>query len=63
MSSPTITEIKTDKAPQAIEPYSQAVKAGDLLFVSGQIPINPYTGSVVSGGIKEQAHQVFDYAI
>ncbi len=50
--------ISTDKAPQAIGPYSQAIQAGNLLFVSGQIPLTP-AGEMVDGGIEEQAHQVF----
>jgi 2-iminobutanoate/2-iminopropanoate deaminase len=50
--------IKTDSAPQAIGPYSQAVIANGLLFASGQIPIDPRTGEVVEGGITEQAEQV-----
>lgn len=54
-----ITRIETDKAPAAIGPYSQAVRAGNLIFVSGQIPIDPAVGSIVDGGISEQAHQVF----
>jgi len=49
--------IHTDNAPKAIGPYSQAVRAGDLLFVSGQIPIDPATGSLAQG-IEEQTHQV-----
>lgn len=44
-------------APAAIGPYSQAVKAGDLLFVSGCIPLDPETAQVVSGGIEEQTEQ------
>jgi 2-iminobutanoate/2-iminopropanoate deaminase len=48
--------IKTNNAPEAIGPYSQAVKSGPLLFVSGQIPINPATGTI-SGDIKEQTRQ------
>ncbi len=52
--------IKTKKAPQPIGPYSQAVEAGNLLFVSGQIPINPKTGEVVSGSISEQTRQVLE---
>ena len=47
--------IHTDKAPAAIGPYSQAVKVGDLMFTSGQVPIDPETGAVVEGGIQEQA--------
>lgn len=54
-----ITRIETEKAPAAIGPYSQAVRAGNLIFVSGQIPIDPAAGSVVGGGISEQTHQVF----
>jgi 2-iminobutanoate/2-iminopropanoate deaminase len=50
--------INTIYAPAAIGPYSQAVKSGNLLFVSGQIPINPATGNVVSGSIEEETHQV-----
>jgi 2-iminobutanoate/2-iminopropanoate deaminase len=51
--------IKTDKAPKAIGPYSQAVEVAGMLFVSGQIPIDPATGKIVPGGIKEQTIQVF----
>lgn len=51
--------IKTVKAPAAIGPYSQAVKAGNLIFVSGQIPLDPATGEFVGESIEEQAHQVF----
>lgn len=50
--------IKTDKAPAPIGPYNQAVKAGDLLFVSGQIPINPATNELIEGTIQEEAHRV-----
>ena len=50
--------ISTDKAPQAIGPYSQAVEINGMLFISGQIPIDPATGKVVQGGIKEQTEQV-----
>ena len=50
--------IKTDKAPQAIGPYSQAVEIDNTLYISGQVPINPETGKVVEGGIKEQTDQV-----
>lgn len=48
----------TDKAPKAVGPYSQAVEANGFLFISGQIPIDPQTGKVVDGGIKEQTEQV-----
>jgi len=50
--------VKTGKAPEAIGPYSQAIKAGGFVFVSGQIPIDPETGQFVSGGIAEQTRQV-----
>ena len=49
--------ISTQKAPAAIGPYSQAIKVGNLVYTSGQIPIDPATGSFVEGGIKEQARQ------
>ena len=49
--------IHTDSAPAAIGPYSQAIRTGDLLFVSGQVPIDPATGTVVEGDISVQAHQ------
>ncbi len=50
--------IHTDKAPAAIGPYSQAVEVNGTLYISGQVPINPETGKVVEGGIKEQTIQV-----
>jgi len=50
--------IATDHAPRAIGPYSQAVRAGELIFASGQIPIDPVTGEFVPGGIAEQTEQV-----
>lgn len=49
--------ISTDKAPAAIGPYSQAMIAGELLFTSGQIPINPATGAIEGKNITEQADQ------
>ena len=49
--------ISTPKAPAAIGPYSQAIRVGNLIYTSGQIPINPATGSFVEGGIKEQTRQ------
>ncbi len=52
--------ISTTKAPAAIGPYSQAILAGNTLYVSGQIPLNPQTGAVVAGGIVEQTVQVFE---
>jgi 2-iminobutanoate/2-iminopropanoate deaminase len=50
--------IATERAPRAIGPYSQAVRAGNLVFASGQIPIDPATGEFVPGGIQEQTEQV-----
>ena len=50
--------IQTDQAPQAIGPYSQALKANGLIFASGQIPTDPETGQFVAGGIVEQTEQV-----
>lgn len=50
--------IQTVNAPAAIGPYSQAIKAGGLIFASGQIPIDPNTGQFVAGGIAEQTEQV-----
>jgi len=50
--------ITTKNAPGAIGPYSQAVKTGDLLFVSGQIPIDAETGNTISGGIERETHLV-----
>ncbi|HEY6188797.1 MAG TPA: RidA family protein [Pyrinomonadaceae bacterium] len=55
----TVREIiKTKRAPEAIGPYSQAVRAGGFVFASGQIPIDPATGQFVAGGIAEQTEQV-----
>jgi len=51
--------VSTPSAPQAIGPYSQAIKAGSLLFVSGQVPIDPATGAIVEGDIAAQTHRVF----
>ncbi len=51
-------EIKTNNAPQAIGPYSQAVVVGNMLYTSGQIPVNPETG-VIPEGVSAQANQVF----
>ena len=49
--------INTKKAPAAIGPYSQAIQVGNLIYTSGQIPIDPSTGSFVEGGIQEQTRQ------
>jgi len=54
------TVIQTPKAPQAIGTYSQAVRAGDLVFCSGQIPLDPATGLLVSGDIEAEIRRVFD---
>jgi 2-iminobutanoate/2-iminopropanoate deaminase len=52
--------VNTDKAPSAIGPYSQAIDTGRLLFISGQIPIDPSTNSVVDGDIEKQTRQVLN---
>ena len=52
--------IQTDNAPQAIGTYSQAVKAGDTIYLSGQIPLDPESMEIVAGGIDEQIRQVFN---
>ena len=51
--------VATERAPKAIGPYSQAIKAGSLLFCSGQIPLDPATGAMVEGDIAAQTRQVF----
>ena len=51
--------IATPLAPAAIGPYSQAIRAGSLLFVSGQVPLDPATGQIVDGDIAAQTHRVF----
>ncbi|MCF8226802.1 MAG: RidA family protein [Bacteroidales bacterium] len=50
--------IHTTKAPEAVGPYSQAVEANGMLFISGQVPMDPETGKIVNGDIVEQTHQV-----
>jgi len=50
--------VSTDAAPKAIGPYSQAIRAGELLFVSGQIPLDPATGQLVEGDVAAQTRQV-----
>ena len=52
-------QVNTSSAPAAIGPYSQGVIAGNLLFVSGQIPLNPLDGSLISDSLESQANQVF----
>lgn len=54
------TPIQTEHAPAAIGPYSQATRAGNTVFLSGQIPLDPATGEVVAGGIEAQARRAFD---
>ena len=55
----TRQSIQTPNAPAAVGPYSQAVRHGDLVFLSGQVALDPATGALVSGDIGEQARQVF----
>lgn len=52
--------ISTDKAPAAIGPYSQAVRAGNTVYFSGQIPLDPVTGNLIEGDIAAQTRRVFD---
>ena len=52
--------IQTEKAPKAIGPYSQAIQAGNFLFLSGQIPLDPKTGELVKGDIRQQTLQVLE---
>jgi 2-iminobutanoate/2-iminopropanoate deaminase len=52
--------VSTPSAPAAIGPYSQAIKAGNLLFVSGQVPIDPASGQIVAGDIAQQTRRVFE---
>ena len=52
--------IKTDRAPAAIGPYSQAIKAGSTVYLSGQIPLDPATMELVGGGMDAQVRRVFD---
>ena len=58
MPSSEIKKYHTDKAPQAIGPYSQAVSWGGLLYTSGQVALDPQTGEIVAGGFEAQARQV-----
>ena len=52
--------IHTNKAPKAIGPYSQAIQAGNFLFLSGQIPLDPKTGELVKGDIRQQTQQILE---
>jgi 2-iminobutanoate/2-iminopropanoate deaminase len=55
-----LQSISTNKAPTAIGPYSQAIRAGNLLFCSGQIPLDPVSGEIVAGDVRRQAEQVLE---
>lgn len=59
----TLNIITTDHAPAAIGPYSQAVRAGNTVYFSGQIPLDPVTGAVVDGDVTAQTRRVFDNLI
>jgi len=54
----TLIEIRTEAAPAPVGPYSQAIRLGDLVFASGQIPLDPKTGKIVPGEIEDEARQV-----
>lgn len=54
------TPVHSDQAPAALGPYSQAVRTGDLVFLSGQVPLDPATGETVSGDFEARARQVFE---
>lgn len=54
-----LSAVSTESAPKALGPYSQAIRAGQFLFVSGQVPIDPQTGALVQGTIGDQARRVF----
>ena len=54
----SLKEVSTPAAPAAIGPYSQGIVAGNLVFISGQLPIDPETGDFVKGGIEEKTHRV-----
>lgn len=56
----TRASVSTPDAPQAIGPYSQAIRAGQFLFLSGQIPLDPATGEVVTGDVRDQTRRVLD---
>lgn len=57
MAPPALQPIQTDNAPAAIGPYSQAIRVGNLLFCSGQIPLDPASGEIVTGGFEAQVHR------
>ncbi|MCG0278898.1 MAG: RidA family protein [Thermanaeromonas sp.] len=54
------TKVTTDQAPQAIGPYSQAIKAAGMVYCSGQIPLDPKTGEIVGNGIEEQVRRAIE---
>ncbi len=54
----THSEIRTDAAPAPVGPYSQAIRAGEFVFASGQIPLDPKTGKIIEGEIEDEARQV-----
>ncbi len=58
MDAPKATSVHSPAAPKAVGPYSQAVRSGDLLFLSGQIPLDPATGALVDGDIEVQTERV-----
>jgi 2-iminobutanoate/2-iminopropanoate deaminase len=58
MSLPGKSRVSTKNAPEAIGPYSQAVVSGEMIYTSGQIPLDPATGQLVAGGIQEQTKRV-----
>lgn len=61
ISAPVSGEVVfTERAPKPIGPYSQAIRVGNALFVSGQVPIDPETGKLVEGGIREQARRALE---
>jgi 2-iminobutanoate/2-iminopropanoate deaminase len=55
-----LNTVSTDKAPAAIGPYSQAIQAGNLIFCSGQIPLDPVSGEIVVGDVRRQTEQVME---
>ena len=55
-----IHAVATDSAPDALGPYSQAIRCGDMVYVSGQLPVVRATGKLIDGGIREQTLQLFE---
>jgi 2-iminobutanoate/2-iminopropanoate deaminase len=60
MTFPGKSAVSTEKAPAAIGPYSQAVQSGEMIYTSGQIPLDPVSGQMVDGGIREQTIRVLE---